>query len=201
MLALEHMLFVCLFVLWILKILFLCAVSYLSSSEINYEPWIFLRNIKISETLAGDCAWEAEFIREGSELWCKPHSIEGRAVLLSQKSSTALWPLNQLYFLLHTFPKLSYPIWFIFSIPFYINLHDGILCYFIFCYMPLTFFVSLFCFGDAMEELCCPGGPCVWAPSALRLSSGWDYGQMPSCPTCLESAETVTSHGHVARLP
>lgn len=62
-----------------------------------------------------------------------------------------------------------------------------------------SYFVCLFCFGGEMEQ-CCPGWPWIWDPSALSLSGGWDYGQVPSCPTCLESAKTFISNGHVEKV-
>lgn len=165
------------------------------------SPWIFLRSIEISDTLAGNSAGSAaEFIREGSVLRSRPHLVDDRAVLLSTKLSTALVSLN-----CDTKFTVNFPLFISFYILldlyslyfFYINLRYSLLLY-ISLYAFKVF--CLFCFGDEIE-LCCPDWPWIFDPSALRLFSGCNYGQVPSCSTCLESAKTFMSNGHLERLP
>lgn len=144
-----------LFVFCIEKILFVC---YLSSSEINYEPWIFFRNIKVPDILVSDSVDSgAEFVRERLGLQLRPHLVDDRAVLLSQKSHTALGSLNcDTKFTFTSILFRSFHILFdLYSLYLCcINLNDGILCYVIFYYTPLKCFV---CFVWRWDRTILPG--------------------------------------------
>lgn len=168
------------------------------------SPWIFFRSIEISDTLAGNSAGSAaEFIREGSALWRRPHLVDDRAVLLSTKLSTALvslncdvkFTVNSLLFIPFYILLDLYSLYF-----FYINLRYSLLLY-ISLYAFKVFCLSVLFWGWDWWPWCCPDWPWIFDPSALRLFSGCDHGQVPSCSTCLESAKTFMSNGHVERLP